>query len=174
MPIYIGATGAKMMALTGEIADGVVFNYSGVAPVQRASHGAPGRGSGPGWAAPSTTWTDPQLIVCSMATGDSEAERTEALDGGRMLITQYLGQQPHIMKASGVSQSLLDEVGSVLTWPATLEQVEAASKLVARRGGAAALRGRHRRRVPGPRCATTSTTAAPPRSCTRSGRTPRG
>ena len=27
VPIYIGATGAKMMALTGEIADGVVFNY---------------------------------------------------------------------------------------------------------------------------------------------------
>ena len=46
------------------------------------------------------------------------------------MVTQYLGQQPHIMKASGVPQSLLDEVGEVLTWPATHEQVEAASKLV--------------------------------------------
>ena len=46
------------------------------------------------------------------------------------MVTQYLGQQPHIMKASGVPQSLLDEVGQVLTWPATHEQVEAASKLV--------------------------------------------
>ena len=27
VPIYIGATGMKMMALTGEIADGVVLNY---------------------------------------------------------------------------------------------------------------------------------------------------
>jgi 5,10-methylenetetrahydromethanopterin reductase len=34
------------------------------------------------------------------------------------------------MKASGVPQSLLDQVGEVLTWPATHEQVEAASKLV--------------------------------------------
>ena len=48
----------------------------------------------------------------------------------RLMVTQYLGQQPHIMKASGVPQSLLDAVGEVLTWPATHEQVEAASKLV--------------------------------------------
>jgi 5,10-methylenetetrahydromethanopterin reductase len=48
----------------------------------------------------------------------------------RMMVTQYLGQQPHIMAASGVPQSLLDAVGEVLTWPATHEQVEAASKLV--------------------------------------------
>jgi len=129
VPIYIGATGDKMMALTGEIADGVVFNYL-VSPQYNAramEHLADGA------ARVGRTVDDldrPQLIVCSMATGDSEAERTEALDGGRMLITQYLGQQPHIMKASGVSQSLLDEVGSVLTWPATLEQVEEASKLV--------------------------------------------
>jgi 5,10-methylenetetrahydromethanopterin reductase len=47
-----------------------------------------------------------------------------------MMVTQYLGQQPHIMKASGVPQSLLDKVGEVLTWPATHEQVEKASKLV--------------------------------------------
>jgi 5,10-methylenetetrahydromethanopterin reductase len=46
------------------------------------------------------------------------------------MVTQYLGQQPHIMKASGVSPDLLDRVGEVLTWPATHEQVEAASKLV--------------------------------------------
>ena len=48
----------------------------------------------------------------------------------RLMVTQYLGQQPHIMKASGVPQSLLDSVGEVLTWPATHEQVVAASKLV--------------------------------------------
>jgi 5,10-methylenetetrahydromethanopterin reductase len=48
----------------------------------------------------------------------------------RLMVTQYLGQQPHIMKASGVPQSLLDKVGEVLTWPATHDQVVAASKLV--------------------------------------------
>jgi len=34
------------------------------------------------------------------------------------------------MKASGVPQSLLDKVSSVLTWPATHEQVVAASRFV--------------------------------------------
>ena len=34
------------------------------------------------------------------------------------------------MKASGVPESLLDDIGKVLTWPATHEQVVAASKLV--------------------------------------------
>ena len=34
------------------------------------------------------------------------------------------------MKASGVPESLLDEIGKVLTWPATHEQVVAASALV--------------------------------------------
>jgi 5,10-methylenetetrahydromethanopterin reductase len=34
------------------------------------------------------------------------------------------------MKASGVPTSLLDEIGAVLTWPATHEQVAAAARLV--------------------------------------------
>jgi 5,10-methylenetetrahydromethanopterin reductase len=65
-----------------------------------------------------------------MATADTDEARKEALDGARILVTQYLGQQPHIMKASGVPQELLDAVGKVLTWPATHEQVEAAATLV--------------------------------------------
>ena len=67
----------------------------------------------------------PQLVVCSV-----HEDRETALDMARLMVTQYLGQQPHIMKASGVPQSLLDEIGEVLTWPATHEQVVAASKLV--------------------------------------------
>ena len=46
-------------------------------------------------------------------------DRDAALDAARLLVTQYLGQQPHIMKASGVPEALLDEIGKVLTWPAT-------------------------------------------------------
>jgi 5,10-methylenetetrahydromethanopterin reductase len=67
----------------------------------------------------------PQLIVCSL-----DADRRRALDNARLLVTQYLGQQPHIMKASGVPESLLADIGEVLTWPATHEQVAAASRLV--------------------------------------------
>jgi len=63
--------------------------------------------------------------VCSIDT-----DRAKALDNARLLVTQYLGQQPHIMKASGVPQALLDEIGTVLTWPATHDQVVEASKMV--------------------------------------------
>jgi 5,10-methylenetetrahydromethanopterin reductase len=124
VPIYIGATGDKMLELAGEIADGVVLNYL-VSPdyneralmhlaagVERAGRRL-------------EDLDRPQLVVCSV----HEDEET-ALDMARLMVTQYLGQQPHIMRASGVPQSLLDAVGEVLTWPATHEQVEAASKLV--------------------------------------------
>jgi 5,10-methylenetetrahydromethanopterin reductase len=57
-------------------------------------------------------------------------DRAEAIDAARMLVTQYLGQQPHIMKASGVPQALLDQIHQVLTWPATHEQLVAAARLV--------------------------------------------
>ena len=124
VPIYIGATGMKMMELTGEIADGVVLNYL-VSPgynkqaMEHLEIGAERAGR-------SVDDLDrPQLVVCSVAE-----TRAEALDGARLMVTQYLGQQPHIMKASGVPESLLEEVGRILTWPATHEQVEAASKLV--------------------------------------------
>ncbi len=63
--------------------------------------------------------------MCSL-----DEDRQRALDDARLMVTQYLGQQPHIMKASGVPESLLDEIGTVLTWPASHEQVVAASKLV--------------------------------------------
>ena len=124
VPIYLGATGMQMMELAGEIADGVVLNYL-VSPdynKQALEHLAIGADkAGRSWEAIDR----PQLVVCSV-----HEDRKTALDMARMMVTQYLGQQPHIMKASGVPQSLLDKVGEVLTWPATHEQVEAASKLV--------------------------------------------
>ena len=124
IPIYIGATGMQMMELTGEIADGVVLNYL-VSPsyntsaMEHLERGAAKAGR---------TLDDidrPQLIVCSL-----DPDRGRAIDRARLLVTQYLGQQPHIMKASGVPAALLDEIGSVLTWPATHEQVVAASAMV--------------------------------------------
>ncbi|NCZ70580.1 MAG: LLM class flavin-dependent oxidoreductase [Acidimicrobiia bacterium] len=124
VPIYIGATGMQMMELTGEIADGAVLNYL-VSPgyndqaLEALDKGARKAGRR------LEDIDRPQLVVCSV-----HEDRQTALDMARLMVTQYLGQQPHIMKASGVPQSLLDEVGNVLTWPATHEQVVAASKLV--------------------------------------------
>src|SRR5437870_10175772 len=124
VPIYLGATGMQMMELAGEIGDGVVLNYM-VGPEYNARAL---EALGVGGARAGRTVEDidrPQLVVCSL--GD---DRDVALDRARELVTQYLGQQPHIMKASGVDQSLLDEIGKVLTWPAGPEDIRRAMKLV--------------------------------------------
>jgi 5,10-methylenetetrahydromethanopterin reductase len=124
VPIMIGATGDKMMELTGEIADGVVLNYC-VPPeyndraLELLARGAKKSGR---------TLDDidrPQLVVCSVDT-----DREKAMDSTRELLTQYLAQQPHIAKASGVSQDVVDEIQSILGWPATKEQIQHAKHLV--------------------------------------------
>ncbi|MEY2450927.1 MAG: hypothetical protein QOD92_501 [Acidimicrobiaceae bacterium] len=124
VPIVIGATGMQMMELAGEIADGVLLNYLVSPAYNERAMTALAKG-----AAKSDRALDgidrPQLVVCSM-----DEDRKTALDAARLLVTQYLGQQPHIMAASGVPQELLDEIGRELTWPATHEQVVTASKLV--------------------------------------------
>lgn len=124
VPIYIGATGPQMMALTGEIADGAVLNYLvspsyNIGALEQLEIGAKKAGRH------LDDIDRPQLVVCSV-----DNDRKKALDGARKLVTQYLGQQPHIMKASGVKQELLDDIAQVLTWPATEEQILEAMKLV--------------------------------------------
>jgi 5,10-methylenetetrahydromethanopterin reductase len=124
VPIYIGATGMKMMELAGEIADGVVLNYL-VSPKYNA-RAMEALSTGAERAGRTVEEIDrPQLVVCSL-----DEDRERALDRARELVTQYLGQQPHIMKASGVDHSLLDEIAKVLTWPAGPEEIHRAMKLV--------------------------------------------
>jgi 5,10-methylenetetrahydromethanopterin reductase len=124
VPILIGATGPKMMELAGEIADGVLLNYC-VPPdynhqaLEQLEAGARSAGR---------TLDDvdrPQLVVCSVHE-DSQI----ALDGARELLTQYLAQQPHIAKASGVQPAVVEQIQSILGWPATREQVRQAMPLV--------------------------------------------
>ena len=124
VPIYIGASGMKMMELAGEIADGVLLNY--LVPPTYNARAMEALERGAARAGRSVDDLDrPQLVVCSVSD-----DRQAALDRARLLVTLYLGQQPHIMKASGVPMELLDEIGAMLTWPATHEQVVEASKLV--------------------------------------------
>jgi 5,10-methylenetetrahydromethanopterin reductase len=47
-----------------------------------------------------------------------------------MLLTQYLAQQPHIAKASGVAPEVVAQIQSILGWPATKEQINKAKHLV--------------------------------------------
>jgi 5,10-methylenetetrahydromethanopterin reductase len=124
VPIYIGATGMKMMELAGEIGDGVVLNYMVSPAYNRQALEALGEGAAR--AGRSVEDIDrPQLVVCSL-----DQDREVALDRARELLTQYLGQQPHIMKASGVDPGLIEEIGKVMTWPAGPEEIRRAMKLV--------------------------------------------
>ena len=124
VPIMIGATGMKMMEMAGEMADGAVLNYLVSPKYNLQALDALERGAKK--AGRSIDDIDrPQLMICSV--GD---DREAALNGARKMITQYLGQQPHLMKASGVSQELLDDIHQVLTWPATEEEIESAMHLV--------------------------------------------
>lgn len=124
VPIYIGATGDQMMELTGEVGDGAVLNYC-VQPhynekaLELLEKGAQKSGR---------TLADidrPQLIVCSV-----DLDHDKAIDTTRGLLTQYLAQQPHIAKASGVADEVVHEIQSILGWPATHEQIEKAKHLV--------------------------------------------
>jgi 5,10-methylenetetrahydromethanopterin reductase len=124
VPIYIGATGPKMMELAGEIADGAVLNYC-VPPayndpaLEQLEAGA--RRSGRSLDAIDR----PQLVVASV-----DPDRDKAFDSSRELLTQYLAQQPHIAKASGVSMEVVEKIQAILGWPATHEQIQQAKHLV--------------------------------------------
>jgi len=124
VPIYVGATGMQMMEVAGEIGDGVVLNYMVGPAYNKQALAALAAGA----ARAGRTIDDidrPQLVVCSM-----DRDRAVALDRSRELLTQYLGQQPHIMKASGVDPALIEEIGKVLTWPASPEEIHKAMRLV--------------------------------------------
>jgi 5,10-methylenetetrahydromethanopterin reductase len=124
VPIYVGATGMQMMELAAEISDGVVLNYMVGAEYNKRAMEAIAVGA----ERAGRTVTDvdrPQLVVCSV-----DDDRDAALDRSRELLTQYLGQQPHIMKASGVDPALIREIGKVLTWPAGPDEIRRAMRLV--------------------------------------------
>jgi 5,10-methylenetetrahydromethanopterin reductase len=125
IPIYIGATGPRMLELSGEICDGVVLNYVvSVEYIRKAvslvEKGAKKVGK---------TLDDidrPELLVCCLSDEDPAAAMAE----GKKLVAYYLATEPHIMKASGVSEELLDKVQSIMSWPATEEDYIRASKVI--------------------------------------------
>jgi 5,10-methylenetetrahydromethanopterin reductase len=124
VPIYIGATGDNMMEMTGEMAEGVVLNYC--VPPEYNLRALELLETGAKKAGRRLDDIDrPQLIVCSV-----DNDHDNAIDSTRELLTQYLAQQPHIAKASGVSTEVVEKIQSILGWPATYEQIQKAKHLV--------------------------------------------
>jgi 5,10-methylenetetrahydromethanopterin reductase len=124
VPIMIGATGDQMMEMTGEIADGAVLNYC--VPPEYNHKALELLAAGAKKSGKTLDQIDrPQLVVCSV-----DMDHDRAIDTTRELLTQYLAQQPHIAKASGVSMDVVNQIQSILGWPATKEQIKAAKHLV--------------------------------------------
>jgi 5,10-methylenetetrahydromethanopterin reductase len=125
IPIYVGATGFQMLELAGEIADGVLLNYlvspkyneKALESIKRGAQKA-GRRMDEVDAA--------QLIACSV---DEDSDKAIWL--AKNHVTMTLGQQPHIMKASGVSEELIRAVQEKMGgWPAKPGGIERAAEIV--------------------------------------------
>ena len=125
IPVYVGATGFKMIELAGEIAEGAVLNYM-VSP-EYNKNAMRHLEEGARRARRSLSSIDrPQLVACSL-NEDSQ----KAIDAVRPMVTEYLGMEPHIMKMSGVRESLVREIRETLGgWPPKPGGLERAMQLV--------------------------------------------
>ena len=124
VPIYIGATQMGMMELAGEIADGVVLNYC--VPPEYNHKALKHIEIGAKKAGRSLEDIDrPQLIVCSV-----DHDHHRAVQAAKVLLTQYIAQQPHIAEASGTPPETVKKIQTILGWPATREQIHEAMQHV--------------------------------------------
>ncbi len=124
VPIMIGATGDMMMELTGEIADGCVMNYC--VPPEYNDKALELLDKGAKKAGRRVNDLDrPQLVVCSVNN-----DRKQAIYDAKWLLTQYVAQQPHIAKASGVDDATIKKIQGIVGWPATKEQVAQAMEFI--------------------------------------------
>jgi 5,10-methylenetetrahydromethanopterin reductase len=125
VPIYVGGTGFQMLELAGEIADGVLLNYLVSPAYNKKALESIGRGAKRAGRRARDIDT-PQLIACSM---NEDADK--AIKLAKSHVTMTLGQQPHIMRASGVSEDLLSAVQREMGgWPAKPGGIERAAKIV--------------------------------------------
>jgi len=108
IPVYVGATGMKMIQLAGRVAEGVVLNYL-ISPeytrqcVEELETAARGVGRNP------ETIDRPQLIACSL-----NADWDTATSKLKPLIAEYLAKEPHIAKACGAGHETVEEVQRVV------------------------------------------------------------
>ena len=125
VPIYVGGTGFQMLELAGEIADGVLLNYLVSPKYNEKAWESIRRGAEKAHRNPKEI-DSPQLVACSM---DEDAEKAVKL--AKSHVTMTMGQQPHIAKASGVSEELIKEVQKRMGgWPAKPGGIEKAAEIV--------------------------------------------
>ncbi len=125
IPLYIGATGEKMLEMAGEICDGVVLNY--VVSVDYIRRAVELVRKGAARAGKTLDQVDrPELLVCCLSDEDPKAAMME----GKALVAYYLGTEPHIMKASNVDEDLIKRVQEFVGWPATEADYRRAAAII--------------------------------------------
>ena len=125
IPVYIGATGFKMVELSGEVADGILLNY--LVPIAYNHKALEHLEAGAKRAGRRLAEIDrPQLVVCS-----PDRDAAKGIEVARELVTRYLAQEPHFATASGVPGELVDEIQAACGgWPVTPEKFARAKRLV--------------------------------------------
>jgi 5,10-methylenetetrahydromethanopterin reductase len=125
IPLYIGATGPKMMELTGEICEGAVLNY--VVSTDYIRDAVAQLATGAAKVGKTIDQIDrPELLVCSLSDDDP----AEAVMTGKSLLAYYLGTEPHIQEASGADPELITKIQEVVGWPATEADYRKAAELI--------------------------------------------
>jgi 5,10-methylenetetrahydromethanopterin reductase len=109
IPVYVGATGLKMMHLAGRIAEGVVLNYL-ISPeytrecVECIAVAA-------GEVGKRLSEIDrPQLIACSL-----DEDWDVAVSRLKPMVAEYLAKERHVATACGANQELVKEVRQVVS-----------------------------------------------------------
>jgi len=124
IPIYIAATTSQMMALCGEISDGILLNYM-VSPAY-TSAAISQLAIGAHKAGRRVEEIDRvQLILCS-----ASRNRDEALNRARRVVAQFIHQQPTLMRANGIHQDLIDSIHQALPQMPTPKQLSDAMQLI--------------------------------------------
>lgn len=108
IPVYVGATGVKMMQLAGRIADGVVLNYL-ISPEYTKECVEQARKAANGIGRQLDGFDRPQLIACSL-----DNDWDVAVSRLKPMIAEYLAKEPHIAKACGASKDVIGEVQRVV------------------------------------------------------------
>jgi 5,10-methylenetetrahydromethanopterin reductase len=125
VPIYIGATWPRMMELAGEVGDGIFHNFFTsvdylTRSLERAEIGTQRAGR-------TLQQVDmPQMVAIAMSE-DGEAARHTA----RHSVAMYIGQQPHIARASGVDEETIQHIHDTMGgWPPRTGGIDDAMALV--------------------------------------------
>ena len=125
IPVYVGAVGMKMLALSGELTDGVLLDF--LLPPSYMEEASAAMAEGIALRTDGRKEIDVTMIVsCSVDDDDPR----QAIDACKHFLTMYLMQQPHIAEHCGVEPELVTRLKQVAGWPATPDDVRRAMVLV--------------------------------------------